>query len=277
MTDEQRVLEIRRKRDRGETLTMEEKQFFEANRHLTGEANKPGTGTSPSGTGASIPQGTNIGAGFSQNQGRDTDITKGSALASDRTSSISSASAAANPKDTKTVETGPDKIASPSQNESDKAEDKVISVESKAEDGSIRITDSVDQEAADRQAKIIEGLPVAENLTQSYHGVPGQVNLTQHGTLAGDKSVRVKRTLEDINAEYEKVAGPNPTPNREGNEITKATNLLATQPQSLIAIDRDTSKLADELEAMRKKGSLDSNDKKRLEEMEKELRQTARV
>ena len=114
---------------------------------------------------------------------------------------------------------GPDRTGSISQEESDKLEEGNFNKESKEGDRTI-LTSSISEEEAGKT--LVSTEPV--NFTQHLTGVPGNVDLTQGGRLSGDKSYRVKREIDDINEELEKTSGPNPAPNREGNELTKAIN-----------------------------------------------------
>jgi hypothetical protein len=165
-------------------------------------------------------------------------------------------------------------IASPSQKESDEASKKLFSKEEE-KDGQMTRISALTEEDAKRAEQTVAGLPGATNLTQSLTGTPGQVDLTQSGRLSGDKSLRVQKSVEEINAELEKTAGPNPTPNREGNEFTKAEQQL--RAGTFVAIDRDTTGMAEQLKEIREKGSLDEQDKQKLQSMEDRLRETART
>lgn len=146
-------------------------------------------------------------------------------------------------------------------------------------DGNKTIVSAVTSEDADKHIEKIKATPTFENETQSLLGVPGNVNLTRDGTLAGDKSIRDERSLEDIHKEIEDKAGPNPMPNREGNELTHASNFMATAigTGSLGRIDRNTNAIARELKGLSKKDSLSQEDKDRLEEMSKQLELTGKV
>lgn len=148
-----------------------------------------------------------------------------------------------------------------------------------SKDGVVTTVSAVNQEELDKHAGKLTGSPGFENQTQSLLGTPGNVNLTQDGTLAGDKSVRDGRKLEEIHEEIEAKAGPNPLPNREGNEFTKASNYMATAmgTQMLPKIDRDTSAMSRELKELAKKDSLSADDKDRLETISKQLDTTARI
>lgn len=147
------------------------------------------------------------------------------------------------------------------------------------EDKPTTVISAVDSEAADKHIERIKNAPAFENQTQSLLGTPGNVDLTQGGTLAGDKSVREDVDLEDVNAEMEEKAGPNPLPNREGNEMLKASNFVATAvgTGTLGGIDRKTNKMAKELKELSKKDSLSQADKDRLTAMSKQLEETGRV
>lgn len=146
-------------------------------------------------------------------------------------------------------------------------------------EGNKTIVSAVTSEDADKHIEKIKTGPTFENQTQSLLGVPGNVNLTRDGTLAGDKSIRDERTLEEINAEIEDKAGPNPMPNREGNELTHASNFMATAigTDSMGRIDRNTNAIARELKGLSRKDSLSQEDKDRLEEMSKQLELTGKV
>ena len=159
-------------------------------------------------------------------------------------------------------------VVSPTKEQSDQAKDALFTKEEE-KDGVTTIVSSISEEEANKVKTTIEGLPKYQNLTLAIHGVPGDVNLTADGTLNSDRSERLDKTVEEMNEIYEKIAGPNPMPNREGNELTKAelgfrANVMAAQGNTLKSYSR-------QLKSMREKGSLDENDKKKLEDMEKGL------
>lgn len=146
-------------------------------------------------------------------------------------------------------------------------------------DGNKTIVSAATSEDADKHIEKIKATPTFENQTQSLLGVPGNVNLTQDGFLAGDKSVRDDRPLEEVHKEIEDKSGPNPMPNREGNELTHASNFMATAigTGALGRIDRNTNAIARELKDLSKKDSLNQEDKDRLEEMSKQLELTGKT
>lgn len=167
----------------------------------------------------------------------------------------------------------PDAVSSPSQEEADKAKDSLVS-ETTEKDGQKVVVSALTQEDKDKAAKSAESIPSAVNETQRLTGVPGQVNLTQGGRLSGDKSVRDDRSLEEINEELNTKTGPNPTPNRDGNERLKAE--LGFNSDMMIGIERETTMMAEKLGKIREKGSLSEEDKRELEKMEDQLRSTGR-
>lgn len=171
---------------------------------------------------------------------------------------------------------GPSALSSPSKSEAEKAEDKLFrKVDEK--DGVKTIVSSVSEDAAKEAEAKQANAPEAINETQRLEG-SSYVNITQNGRLAGDRSVRDDRPLDKIKQEIEDKAGPNPTPLREGNERTKMElGLAGTGGTNLVRdIDQQTSRMADELSAIRKKGTLTNEDKDRLEQMEQQLRETGR-
>lgn len=146
-------------------------------------------------------------------------------------------------------------------------------------EGNKTYVSSVSTEEADKHIEKTKNTPVFENQTQSLLGTVGNVNLTQDGRLAGDKSLRDDRDLEEVHAEIADKAGPNPLPNREGNELTKQANYIATSmgTGALGRIDRDTSAMASEIRELSKKNTLTNEDKDRLEEISKKLDSTGRI
>jgi hypothetical protein len=170
--------------------------------------------------------------------------------------------------------TSPLSASSPSHEESEKAVEG-LTRKTEEKDGVKTVVSSVSQEemnkAKDNENKLI---PI-ENLTQSLTGSPGNVDLTQSGRLAGDKSLRSTVELEEINKEMEDKAGPNPSPNREGNEFTKMQNQLS--PFMVRGIDKDTSGMANELKKMREEGNFTEEQKNKLKSMEQRLQQTGRI
>jgi len=166
---------------------------------------------------------------------------------------------------------GAGSLSSMTQEEADKLAEGNHETEFK-EDGRTVLVSSISEEET---AKVKAGGAVSSapvNFTQNLTGVPGNVDLTQGGRLSGDKSVRAQRTIEDINEELEKTSGPNPQPNREGNEILKATQGVLS-----VGYVANTAAIADELKEMLKKDSLDAKDKERLSDIEKQLRINTRV
>lgn len=148
---------------------------------------------------------------------------------------------------------------------------------SEDKDGVATVTSSVDEATATADAKLQANVPKNQNQTQSLHGVPGETNLTADGSLQGDKSLKQEQTLEELTEEAGIVSGPNPIPNREGNEITKAANALsANGPGFMFALDAQTNSMAEKLKKIRAKGTLNAEDKKELEVMEASLRATGR-
>lgn len=145
--------------------------------------------------------------------------------------------------------------------------------------GNVMTISATNAEDADRHIERLSRVPTFTNERQSLDGTPGYTNLTQDGRLAGDKSVRDERDLEDINKEIDAKAGPNPLPNREGNEMARASNFMATAAGTAVLgrIDRDTTMLARELKDISKKDSLSADDKDRLEAISKQLDNTGRV
>jgi len=166
---------------------------------------------------------------------------------------------------------GAGSLSSITQEESDKLAEGNHETEFK-EDGRTVLVSSISEEetAKVKNSGAVSSAPV--NFTQNLTGVPGNVDLTQGGRLSGDKSVRAQRTIEDINEELEKTSGPNPQPNREGNEILKATQGVLGMGYVV-----NTGLIADELKDMLKKDSLDAKDKERLTEIEKQLRTNTKV
>lgn len=146
------------------------------------------------------------------------------------------------------------------------------------EDGKVTLISTISEEEFNKNKASQAKAPFAVNETMRLEGVPGNVNLTADGMLQGDKSLRPEATLEEQNEEKEMIAGPNPIPNRDGNEITRAANSLsAGGPSLLFQIDQTTNKMSQTLARIREKGSLDENDKRELEQMEKDLRATGRM
>lgn len=145
-------------------------------------------------------------------------------------------------------------------------------------EGKTTVISTVDNDTFVHDKKLSDAAPEHFNQTQAMHGVPGEVNLTADGALQGDKSLRQEQTEEELNQERELVAGANPIPNREGNELTKAANgLSAGGPQFMFQLDAQTNKMADKLSKIRAKGTLSADDKRDLETMEQNLRQTGRM
>jgi hypothetical protein len=169
-----------------------------------------------------------------------------------------------------TTKTGPDKLVSPSHEESDKDSSKNFDAEIKEGDRTVLISSLTEEDA--RNAGV-NTEPV--NFTQNLTGVPGQINLTEGGRLAGDKSVRAKTTTEELNEELEKTSGPNPAPNRDGNELLKASNGITGN--ILLGIDNNTNAMADELKEFIKKDKLTEEDKARLVRIEHQLRMTGKI
>lgn len=73
----------------------------------------------------------------------------------------------------------------------------------------------------------------------------------------------------DMKEAIEKVAGPNPAPNREGNEISKATHKILS-----MGFVPNPEVIADQIKEMLEKGTFD---KDKLAEIEKKLRTTTKV
>lgn len=147
-------------------------------------------------------------------------------------------------------------------------EDNFTKVEEVA--GQTVVTNALTEEDAKKQVKIASALPKTENLTQSLTGVPGQVNLTQDGALNSDKSLRDTRDLKEVQEEEEMKSGPNPTPNRDGNELLKRE--LGFSPNNLLAIDNSTNEMARKVEEISKRKTLTADDQRDLESMAKRLR-----
>ena len=156
-------------------------------------------------------------------------------------------------------------VETPKKPEVKTEEEKLFDSETKTEDGRVVLTSSVSEDEANKVKIGTEPI----DLTQSLTGVPGIADLTQGGKLSGDRSFRTKSSIEEINEELEKVAGPNPTPNREGNEILKATQTVLAQ--GLVV---NTAAIADQIKEMVEKNELN---KEKLTEIEKQLRKNTRV
>ena len=116
--------------------------------------------------------------------------------------------------------------------------------------------------------------PQFVDLTQSFTGVVGgQTGYVAGGALQGDGSYKDDRKAEDVEKEVELKAGPNPTPNREGNELTKAANFLANR--AAYSIPERATKLADDIKSLTEKAS--KEDKAKAQKIEDELRHMGRV
>ena len=157
----------------------------------------------------------------------------------------------------------------------EKREDGTFRAVKEDKDGNKTVVSSIKEE----DAKVTEDkAPPAENLTQRLEGVPGNVDLTQGGFLNSDKSVRDDRDAEEVAEEMEEKSGPNPIPNRDGNELTRAANeLSAGGPGLMFNIDKSTTKMADRIRDIRRKGTLTDQDKQDLANMEKDLRNTGKL
>ena len=173
--------------------------------------------------------------------------------------------------------TSPSAISSPTQEEADKAAENLVR-KTEEKDGVKTIISSVGEDEANKAKETAGRLPKTENLTQSLTGSVGNIDLTQGGTLAGDKSVREDKTIDEINEELNEKAGPNPMPNRDGNEYTNLTNRLTpTAISDVSRLDRDTTGMAAELKSIRESGNLSEDQKKKLENMEKRLQKAGKV
>jgi hypothetical protein len=165
---------------------------------------------------------------------------------------------------------GAGSLSSVTQEEADKLAEGNDETEFQEDGRTVLVSSISPEETSKLKASGVSSAPV--NFTQNLTGVPGNVDLTQGGRLSGDKSVRAQRTIEDLNEELEKTSGPNPQPNREGNEILKATQGVLS-----VGYVANTAAIADELKEMLKKDSLDAKDKERLSDIEKQLRINTRV
>jgi len=170
---------------------------------------------------------------------------------------------------------GAHSLSSPTQKESDDLA-KTIFHETTEKDGVKTVVSAINKEEAEKSKERLAKVPEFRNETQSLTGTPGNTNLTEHGRLAGDKSIRSKKTLAELNAELEVKSGPNPTPNREGNELLRATNGITDQQKMFI--NEDTNGMADEIDNFIKDKNLSEEEKKRrLESIRDRLRSTASV
>jgi hypothetical protein len=70
--------------------------------------------------------------------------------------------------------------------------------------------------------KKTEGGTSPSPLEDNAEGRQPDPDITKGGTLTGERSLRPANTVEQQFAAINATAGPNPTPLREGNEITKA-------------------------------------------------------
>lgn len=147
-----------------------------------------------------------------------------------------------------------------SEEENDKILESVETDEKKNDDGTVTVTKSLSKEEAERASTILASIPHKQNETENLTGVPGEEDLTRGGTLNNDRSRRMKMSLEDLNAEIEKTAGPNPIPNREGNELTKA--MLGFRPENSLRVNRLTT-VVDELIAG---GKLNKEEEKKIKD-----------
>lgn len=174
--------------------------------------------------------------------------------------------------------TSPSSLQSPSKEESDKATEGTFRKEEE-KDGVTTVVSSVSEEQANTDKDKQNQAPPAINETQRLEGTPGNIDLTQGGTLNSDKSEKdeLQSDVELQNAEWEAKAGPNPTPNRDGNERLRAYNAMASGgPNLLLDVDRRTNMFADELAELKSKNSLSPEDKDRLDQIEKQLRTMGR-
>jgi hypothetical protein len=119
--------------------------------------------------------------------------------------------------------------------------------------------------------EIAKTTPKYQDLTESLTGTPGgMTGNIQGGYLNGDGSVKDDREQSKIIAEVELKAGPNPTPNREGNEFTKAEQFLGRSLSNRIPMK--ISAISDELRLLKEKSSGETKEK--IEQLEKDLRET---
>ena len=157
---------------------------------------------------------------------------------------------------------------SPSQEDADLAVPALWS-EEKEKDGKTTIATSVSEAEA---LKVVSNLAAGKgytNLRAALDGVPGDVDLTSGGTLNSDRSIRIDKTVEEMHALLTKTAGPNPLPNREGNELTKAE--LGFNARLMVGQGNSLRGYARQLKNLRENGNLKEEDKKVLEDMEKGL------
>lgn len=144
-------------------------------------------------------------------------------------------------------------------------------------DGKVTTVSSVSEAEAANAATKAGAAPAVENLTMAKEGVPGNVDLTAGGTLNSDKSMRDPREIDEINEEEEDKSGPNPIPNRDGNEITRGYNQFsAGGPSLMFNIDQNTNKMAEQLQPLIDNKSLSEDDRKKLRDMQKKLRETGK-
>jgi len=167
---------------------------------------------------------------------------------------------------------GPEKLGSPSQEETDEATKELFTKEEKDEQGNVTYISSLSEAEWENAKRIAAGTPKFENLTQAMFGHPGQTNLTANGTLNSDGTERQFKTLEEFVEAAEKTASGNPTPNRVGNEMTNIE--LRFSPMRQLGIDKTISATLDRLHVLRTKKGLSEEDKKELQEIEESLQVT---
>lgn len=174
--------------------------------------------------------------------------------------------------------TDPASLASPSQDEADKAAEGTFHKVTKDKEGVSTVVSSISEEDAKKAEKGQGAAPPFQNLRQAIDGTPGYVNLTQGGTLNSDGSKRDARSIEDINKEETEKAGPNPLVLRRGNEKTRMEQGLAGSGgvNTMFGIDAATNRMADKIGEIANKSSLTQRDKEDLRDMQKELQSTGK-
>jgi hypothetical protein len=148
--------------------------------------------------------------------------------------------------------------------------DEIVDKEEKNEKGVTTLSSAVNQGALDKHNKIVGKIPESINMTQELTGSAGNVNLTQSGKLNSDKSVREDMSVTEQFDELNKITGPNPTPLRDGNESTKAQN--GVTGSGLLAVDQNTNFMAEDLDKIVEKKTLNDEDRDVLRNMRDNLR-----
>ena len=116
----------------------------------------------------------------------------------------------------------------------------------KNEDGTETIIRAASEEEVNQAQANLEKIPEFVNETARQFGVPGLVDLTQGGTLQGDMSKRPDIDDSEREEQFNEIAASkNPTPNRIGNEITKA--MEGFSPFNVLARNQNFQETIDDI------------------------------